>query len=43
MGPIDCPVTSVRYYHYTMHNITEERKYPLVDLQLDEIDFRLIL
>jgi len=26
MGPIICPETSVRYYHYTLHNIPEERR-----------------
>jgi hypothetical protein len=41
MGPIDCPVTSVRYYHSTMHNIPEQRIYNLIFIQLNEIDFHL--
>ena len=26
MGPIGCPETSVRNYHYTLRNIPEERR-----------------
>ena len=26
MGPIDCPETSVRNYHYTMHINPKERR-----------------
>jgi hypothetical protein len=29
MGPIDCPETSVRNYHYTLRKIPEERRYHL--------------
>jgi len=26
MGPIGCPETSVRKYHYTLHNVPEEHR-----------------
>jgi len=26
MGPIGCPETSVRNYHYTLRNIAQERR-----------------
>ena len=26
MGPIGCPETSVKKYHYTLRNLLEERK-----------------
>ena len=29
MGPISCPETSVRNYHYTLRNNTEQRSYHL--------------
>jgi len=30
MGPIGCTETSVRNYHHTLRNITEERRYHLL-------------
>jgi len=30
MGPIGCPKTSVKNYHYTLRHITEERGYDLL-------------
>jgi len=30
MGPIGCPKTSVKNYHYTLRQITEERGYDLL-------------
>ena len=38
LGPIDCPQTTLRNYHYTLSNIQEERS-SHVRMQFDE-EFR---
>jgi len=30
MGPMGCPETLVKNYHYTLRHITEERRYDLL-------------
>jgi hypothetical protein len=33
MGPLDCPITSVHNYHYTLRNFTEERRSHLLRVE----------